>query len=216
MEYGNDTNNFKKCMRNGNTSESVNERMTSCLRELREACLRAKVVLVKTIRTPMTMALSLMTELKDLKIIHLIRDPRSTMNSRVFIHGCESGVKQCVEEHCSAVMEDSAAKGSARVYGDNIFTVKYEDLVRTPVTVTQQMYQFLKLKCSPAVEYFAFNITVGGDRRQCTLCRSYWQLGNTTESSLIRVDSWKQQMSPNLISLIEKRCMSVLDMYKYS
>lgn len=216
MDYGKDTSKFKKCIRNSNISEKVDVKMQTCFRELQEACLRAKFILIKTIRTPMKMALSLMPELNHLKIIHLVRDPRSTLKSKMSIHGCEKGVRRCIEEHCSLVVEDSLAKDQSVLYHSNVLTVKYEDLVRKPVTVAKQIFQFLNLKFTPDVGDFAFNITVGGDRRQCELCRSYWQMGNTNESSLMRVDAWKKQMSQNLISYIQKKCITVLDMYKYS
>ena len=216
MEYGKDTHRYKDCVVKKNGNENINSRMQRCKQDLKAACLNSKVILVKTIRTPMKMVLSLMNEVTDLKVINLVRDPRSTLSSKLMISGCHDGLKPCAHEYCRQVEEDGQAKEQAVTYRDNILTVTYEDIARTPVKVSSVMYQFMNMTFPQSNAEYVFNITVAGDRSNCDVCRQYWQLGNDTESSLNHIDSWKHTMSKNIISVIEDICHRVMKMYHYS
>lgn len=187
-----------------------------CLNELKERCLSSKVVLVKTIRTRMEMIVSIAAQLKNLRVIHLVRDPRPTVKSRLRIgDSCDEGVKQCARKHCSNVYNDSLVRDKTPELRNSVAVVTYEELAKAPIPTSKRLYEFINITYTQSTADFVKSITVGGNRTECSICRQSWQLGNQTLSSMVYVDSWKRKMSQTMIATIEKSCKSVLDMYRY-
>ncbi|XP_060603974.1 uncharacterized protein LOC132756848 [Ruditapes philippinarum] len=84
-----------------------------CLQKLQNTCLSSKFRIVKTIRTSMSLADEILKDVYGSKIIHLIRDPRSTVLSQAHYSGCPGGkrsVVACSNFHCKRVDDDTEFK----------------------------------------------------------------------------------------------------------
>lgn len=214
MDLGVKTKTLSQCInRTGKTEAEIHR----CVSNFRDLCLNSTFRIVKTIRTPLQLALSVMNQVQNMKIIHLIRDPRATVKSQIPRGVCPvktGGAAGCAWRHCEKVMEDTAIKNKSKYNKHNILTVKYEDIAQHPVETTMQMYKFVGLQFTDSVKTFVRDVTLGGNHRECAVCQLKWQMGKKSDSSTQHVDSWKNA-NPNMISVIQKKCKAVLNYYNY-
>lgn len=80
--FGNKTNRFIQCYVN-KTGQKINKRLSAqlCGVELKEMCQKSKFRAIKTIRIPMLYVEVYLKRYPNLKVIHLVRDPRAQVNS---------------------------------------------------------------------------------------------------------------------------------------
>ncbi|XP_061187834.1 uncharacterized protein LOC133195881 [Saccostrea echinata] len=125
----------------------------TCIQSLQVKCLGAKHRLIKTIRMPATFAESFLANIPNLKIVHLVRDPRGVMNSRVQIHLVKYDEKEIgiVSNHlCSRIWLDiQAFKRLQRSYPTQIIPFTYDCLALYPEDVARMLYKSLDLVYTP-------------------------------------------------------------------
>lgn len=80
--FGNKTNKFIKCYVN-KTGQKIQKKLAAqiCGVQLQDSCQRSKFRTIKTIRIPMMHVETLLQRYPNLKVIHLVRDPRAQVNS---------------------------------------------------------------------------------------------------------------------------------------
>jgi hypothetical protein len=80
--FGNKTNRFIQCYVN-KTGQRISKRLSAqlCGVELKEMCQKSKFRAIKTIRVPMRYVEAFLQRYPDLRVIHLVRDPRAQINS---------------------------------------------------------------------------------------------------------------------------------------
>lgn len=166
----------------------------------------------------MQLALSVLRDVENMKIIHLVRDPRSTLQSQTHRGVCpwkSGGIIGCAKRHCASVWDNTLVQNGSP-YKDRILTIKYEDIALYPVETAKRMYDFVGLNFDENVKKYVYEVTLGGDRSGCTVCRLQWQIGPKKDSSVDHIDSWRKAQNVKWISNIQEPCKTVMKYYNYT
>ncbi|KAH3828003.1 hypothetical protein DPMN_129951 [Dreissena polymorpha] len=205
--------NFVSCLNTDGVHKSV--LFADCLEKFEKICRESKFVVVKTIRTSMKVAQELMEFIPNLKVIHLVRDARQTAMSQARREGCGlKGIVNCAKSLCKVATEDDEVK-TAMEKRHRVLTVRYEEVATMPVNATRAMYNFVGLAFTKEVESYVTRITTGGNHSECETCKLKWQMGNSSQSSVVHIDTWKKEMRPSVIVSVQLLCEKYLTRYGY-
>lgn len=139
--------NLKLCMKTYGTRAIKNGThiLRKCLNELKSECLKSKFIVIKTIRLSIDRIIPIMEKYKNMKIIHLIRDPRSTISSQMrFMRGITKKQKPGIaEKMCTRILTDiEDYKILQYKYPSRVNRVRYESLACDPVDISRRLYKF--------------------------------------------------------------------------
>ncbi|RXM31181.1 Carbohydrate sulfotransferase 6 [Acipenser ruthenus] len=198
--------------------------------KVEEACKSYSHVVLKEVRV--FDLESLYPLLKDpslnLKIIHLIRDPRAVVKSReqsmkAFMrdNGIVLNTKgvqvedthyQVMREICRShiqIYETATQKAPSFLKGRYIM-VRYDDLVRDPLAEISAMYKFAELTMTPKLKSWIYNITHGeghGNEREAFL---------TTSRNAVNVSqTWRVTLPYEKVAKIQEVCKGAMNMLGY-
>ncbi|XP_068115595.1 carbohydrate sulfotransferase 4-like [Hyperolius riggenbachi] len=116
----------------------------------------------------------------NLKILHLVRDPRAVFQSRKMVTselsfddniliGANSNQKpyKVMQVICKSQAEiyNTGTKDIPSDLHKRYMMVRYEDIVKDPVGKAKEMYQFANLHVTPKLEGWVYNITHGNKGR---------------------------------------------------
>ena len=163
------------------------------------------------------MARSLSKHLKDLKVIHLVRDPRSVVWSRAMLSLCDksiSGLFMCATYYCKKALENRNVLLSE--LPDSHLTVRYEDIASRPVPSVKRMYDFIGLTLTNDIAKFAHEVTLGGNRSECAVCRIRWQMSNTNNRSDTRLNALSNILQIDKIRAMEEPCLEFMEKFGYA
>ncbi|XP_033759566.1 carbohydrate sulfotransferase 1-like [Pecten maximus] len=173
-----DSSKFQLCM-NKTKLEANLEKGRSCIRIITKACRDSEYIVAKIIRIPLHALESLLKNIPTLKIIHLLRDPRSTLISQ-FKAGryTRDNMQRSVVRFCNRVYDDiNTREVLNRKYPGRIMVTEYEDIVREPLTYTKQMYKFSGMKFTKRVEKEITRLTSKTKTRvNSTVISSKWRI----------------------------------------
>ena len=134
------------------------EKASPCLAHLQERCEKASVRGVKTVRATMTEVELLLQQDPDLKVLHLFRDPRPVLLSRMNHDSFRSmyskkNMEAEAKFYCRIVEADLHLRHSlAQQYPDSFREIIYEKFLGDPVPQAQQIYDFLGLEMPQEIE----------------------------------------------------------------
>ncbi|CAN2389450.1 Belongs to the sulfotransferase 1 family [Pristimantis euphronides] len=164
----------------------------------------------------------------NVKILHLVRDPRAVAKSReqskkaltrdngIVLN--TNGTKvddikfQVIQEICRSHVQiyETAAFKAPSFLKNRYMLVRYEDVVRDPLREITQMYKFAELKLTNKLEKWIYNITHG---------RSY---GNKKEAFTITSrdaanlsQAWRTVLPFNKVKMIQDMCKGAMNMLGY-
>ncbi|KAH3739758.1 hypothetical protein DPMN_046445 [Dreissena polymorpha] len=182
-----------------------------CLRRAHEQCLASNIIILKLIRLRMRQAISLLPFFPNMKIVHLVRDPRAIVSSRQVV-GLNNSIgfteKDLIVELCSQIHIDlSDTKFLMRLNPKMIKLVQYEDLAEDPSKVTKDLYEFAGLKFDDKIERFVKNQTQA-NIDGCSFCT---QRKNSTVASL----RWRFRISFNDSQHIFNSCREIMSILGY-
>ncbi|CAC5406381.1 CHST1 [Mytilus coruscus] len=116
-----------------------------CIKMLESVCVPKARRIVKVVRLRMKSIEYILRKTDNLKIIYIVRDPRAQIHSLI-----KSGlldpkvVKVHSRELCEDMMSDfNSTTILKRAYHNNIFMLKYEDLVKNPFRILENCLAFL-------------------------------------------------------------------------
>ncbi|XP_052760542.1 carbohydrate sulfotransferase 3-like isoform X2 [Mya arenaria] len=204
------TQKLQPCVEASKKTHNKTEGTRACILNLQNACQASPLRVLKTIRFDMEQARNLSVLIPDLKIIHLVRDPRATLKSQAAVGECKGfEQQQCAERFCAMVEDnivraDSISKSSR----NRIFTLRYENLAKNPIQVSKELYKFGDGSFTKQIEDYIFNITSAGRKDDCIICTTR---GNSTE----HIDNWKTTMNKTFVKIIQNRCNYLLKRFGY-
>ncbi|CDQ92455.1 unnamed protein product [Oncorhynchus mykiss] len=184
------------------------------LRLLEEECLKYSTIVIKGVRILDVNVLAPLMEdpSLDVKVVHLVRDPRAVANSRIKSrHGLIRENLQVVRSRdpklrrmpfviCdrtsrtlrTALNPPSWLKGK-------YMAVRYEDLVENPVKILRNIYRFTNLTTNHDIESFALNMTSGSSSSSKPFIVSS---RNATQAA----SAWRTVLSIQQIKQVEDYC----------
>ena len=183
-----------------------------CARQLQKVCENSPFRIIKTIRLELHDVANLLEDLPNLKIVHLVRDPRGTLSSQSRAGRCSGqtgGQTGCTNRFCKRLENDVLAEERImEKYPSRIMPVFYEDIARHPLEASRKMYDFIGADFTKEAEAYIYNITMAGLKNDCAIC-------TTRPNSSEHIDSWKVRMKPEFIDIVNERCNYVLKRYKF-
>lgn len=152
----------------------------------------------------------LMASLPQLKVIHLVRDPRAIQFSRLMTGSFKiQNAWNMSSNLCNRISRDlETGRELKRLYGGRYATLRYEDLAYEPINMSRVLYQFLGNKLTDSVERFVFNITLAGNKDGCVIC-------SMRKNSREHIYKWRRRAHMDTVKVIDEACHTVYGAGKY-
>nr|XP_033771607.1 carbohydrate sulfotransferase 6-like [Geotrypetes seraphini] len=195
------------------------------LDKMEEACRANSHVVVKTVRFfdlevlyPLLKDPSL-----NLKIIHLVRDPRAILSSRQTFpslyrddntiskaQNSKSNISVVMEEICKAQVHiyKQASNNPQPFLKNRYFMVRFEDLVRNPVDHIRELYDYAGLTMNPKLESWIYNITHD-------LIPKEKNFLPYSEDSMKIAQKWREQLHFSKVKEVQELCQQEMDVFGY-
>ena len=183
--------------------------------ELNSICRRYSSVSVKTIRVSDIMDLKDVIISSNVKIIHLVRDPRGVLNSRIRAYkwhldngkykpGSMPGVND-IKDICSHMEKHFMYWHDTPKWLKGRFKlVRYEDMAEQPLKVSREVYSFLQMKLPTRVLKWLKENTHAKEND-----------GITTRNSKATAQKWQTELDRELIDTIQRECKKAMELYGY-
>lgn len=193
---------YKLCVKNSEISNAALA-MRKCLSELQNICKNSKHVLIKTTRIFVDTVVPLMKKYKDLKVIHLTRDPRGLISSRLHYNFFPKTmtVSEYANNHCKVLlknMKDSDAL--EKRYPKRSMQIRYETLACDPITLSRKLYDFSGLNFSSEIKKTIVDMTGNGKFIKGVM-------GLLKPNSCEAAYAWKNNITYKTANDIEKECV---------
>lgn len=150
-----------------NCRASIREKMSSCINMLEDACKKSQLRVVKSVRTSMTTVAQLLHQLPQLRVVHLVRDPRGVVLSRQGNPSFRGRASHdnLVEEslfYCRDAVRDLALRQTLqKQYPGQFMEVIYDDFTKYPRNYSEAIYSFVGEKIPPATREYIIKNTEG-------------------------------------------------------
>ncbi|KAG8563203.1 hypothetical protein GDO81_015975 [Engystomops pustulosus] len=164
----------------------------------------------------------------NLKILHLVRDPRAVGKSREQAPRALAGDNgivlntngtklndtnyEVLGKICSShvKMYRTASYKAPPFLKDKYMLVRYEDLVRNPLSKVEEMYKFVNLKLTDQLTQWIHNITHGeGPRKRSEAFET------TSRNALNISELWRTILPFQKVSRIQEVCKDALTSFMY-
>ncbi|XP_043937410.1 carbohydrate sulfotransferase 5-like [Protopterus annectens] len=164
----------------------------------------------------------------NLKIIHLVRDPRAVFRSRhessgilsidtdIILNGYgktdEEVEYKAMKEICNSYVNiyKDATNSSLNVFKNCYMLVRYEDLVRDPLEKVKEMYRFAQLDFPPNFEEWIYAITHGKD-----FGKNGMAFKTTSRNALNVSQAWRNSLSFQAVSKVQDNCKEAMSVFGY-
>ena len=195
---------------------SVGDSTNSILSKLSEICRKYKYIGIKTIRlTDISLIKQLMTS-SNIKIIHLVRDPRGTMSSRMKLREPNFDFMRKkgktgdeIDDLCSSInrnLKYVSDNSEIDWLKDRYKLIRYEDVGSHPRESAEDIYKFLGIPFPEEVEKWIVantNSSSGGG------------FSHTRDSKAI-IHAWRERLDLSYVLRIQGKCTEVMSRLGYT
>ncbi|XP_021353773.1 carbohydrate sulfotransferase 4-like [Mizuhopecten yessoensis] len=141
---------FKQITNNTRLS-SMMERKSQCLSFLESRCRNSTVRVIKTIRMSLHLCKDLSKTIENMKILHLVRDPRASVYSRRNLGlDFSNSLVKILCNRMSHDIDEGQLIGS--YFPGRFYSLRYECLARNPETVLKKLYSDMSLEYDSETE----------------------------------------------------------------
>ena len=188
----------------------------NCNGLLRSNCIKSSVRSAKLIRMRMENVKHILTLNPNIKIIHNFRDPRATVYSKSVATSRKdpkrnTKIVEIAKGTCKKMRQDFAARDVLEEqYPHKFFTLRYEDLVFSPLATVERLYSFIDAGAVPASVHrflkqnMKSHLKVGRGR-----------MSVRARNATVSATRWKTELSKQLITGINKQCHDILHRLNY-
>ncbi|XP_021369207.1 carbohydrate sulfotransferase 5-like isoform X2 [Mizuhopecten yessoensis] len=181
-----------------------------CLGYLQSYCAHRELRTIKTIRLNLETVDLLLGRLPRLRVIHLIRDPRAIIHSRVRVKLLTWGnIRQEATELCAKISTDILLSIKLKHQHPERFNLLlYEHLAERPEVIADRIYTFAGLNMTAYVMRYVQYLTRYGRRLECFWCT---QRGNSNRTAKL----WRVYTPYSHIRTIDAVCGMVYHVVGY-
>ncbi|WAR01243.1 CHST1-like protein [Mya arenaria] len=181
-----------------------------CIGQTERKCNSAHLRVIKTIRLSMEMAHSLMKENENMKIVHLVRDPRAMFLSQSNYKLIKGNNKTSqFERLCSRIRDDVYFTRQLLETGNkNVKLVRYEDIAFNPIKMTKELYKFIGEPLTKEVLKYVTQSTSLNLKDGCPFCT---RRGNSS----LTASKWRSRIQPSFLKLVDEHCKDLLQPLGY-
>ncbi|XP_005103643.1 carbohydrate sulfotransferase 6 [Aplysia californica] len=177
-----------------------------CARDIGDSCRKHPTVVAKILRLKMWEVEELLSNDPDLKVIHLVRDPRGVAVSRWDAHYFFYYISFCIRLNTDA--KDSARMQS--IFPGRILTIRYEDLAESPIPVARKLYEFAGIPWSDDVEARTREIT--GPTNESFREQKF---GTKRKNSSTTATKWRSKIDLPFALNLQVECSGAMGKYGY-
>lgn len=190
--------------------ETKNTTKSECQKLQAEECKNSKYRIIKTIRISMDLVQSLMDFIPQLKVVHLVRDPRAITNSRT--HSGNMRLSKNTEPHSKSLCKEmyldlKTTQIMTRKYPQSITIVIYEALAENPVDAAKYIYKYLNIKFDRKIENWVYHSAYAK--------RSNGFFGTQRLNSTVASAHWRFETKIEKVKMIQIHCKDVMDLLGY-
>ena len=212
-----DENTLKLFQRRSECRESMKRRMKECIQPFIDVCQRTKIRSAKFLRLRMSTMSSLLSKDPSFLVIHIVRDPRAIMVSRIKVNLLSKNLDRFIEKEaiilCKQMVEDyRKRKVLEKIYPGNFIQVKYEDLTADPHRTIVDFTRHLSI---PDVELIESRMNVLLFAQDLKHVDDFEQFrANATATSL----AWRRTITPQLKEKMDRDayCQKVYTIFGYA
>lgn len=192
---------FANCLKSKNSTNILE----ICIKKMEDTCV-SKHVFIKTIRLSMEVVSLLLDLIPDLKVIHLIRDPRGIIHSRFrgrVVNG--SNLEVSAKSMCNRILMDVMRSYHLKSkYPGRIKTQLYEYLAENPLESLHDLHRFTNTTVLPSMKEYVYNHTMSGSKK-----RGYYN--TIRENSTITSLTWRMRMKWEDVEVVDRQCQELYD-----
>ena len=197
---------FRDCKRHDNVAR--------CVQPLIEKCRQSGIVAVKVIRLHMSYVGQLLSSDPDLRLIHVVRDPRGTVESwrKVADKGSTSmtNMRLYAKLICQRMLTDCQIRRQLELkYTRRILLLRYEDLVTATDTVLNDVYSGLLQLALPSNV-----VDVIKKRLHATADNGAW--GTLRTNGTATATNWRRTINSELLNYTTDTCRQLLAELRYN
>lgn len=187
--------------------------VTKCLKKPVSVCKSAPAVVYKFIRLRMHVVINLLPYFPNLKIIHLVRDPRGMFNSRKGVgffakRGNKTDEQNTINGFCQELQRDlSFSKLIQRFSANKLKVLRYEDLAEKPFQTVAELFSFTGLPFTKVVQNILKKKT-SSRRDSCSYCTD-------RKNSTATASKWRYKLSHEHAHYIYKACKKSMRVLGY-
>ncbi|KAL5022631.1 hypothetical protein ScPMuIL_001786 [Solemya velum] len=176
----------------------------SCVPKLKSICVESETRIIKTIRVSMEVVKHLVKTFPQLKIVHLVRDPRAVLYSQLLVGNYNfRSLPAVAQKHCNSVISDlQVGSEIGAAYRNSYYVLRYENLANTPIQVSEKLYKFIDRNFTQKVKNFVFLNTLSGKPDN-------GNIGITRSNSREHIDLWRRVLSIGYARPIDLACGNV-------
>lgn len=198
-----------KTIRRNSISDRHRSMSKVCLKVRTKICEVARYRIIKTIRVSMDLVKILKEVIPNMKVIHLIRDPRAITYSRL-----EGGFPLTRETSaharglCKEMLDDvTLNKELRKAYPEEIKTIRYESLAERPEEGAKFMFKFLGANYTKKITEWVYKTTHAQKNN------GYY--GTVRRDSYKATYNWREHMPFDKVAIIQKACAYILTEFGY-
>ncbi|GAB1607966.1 carbohydrate sulfotransferase 1-like [Argonauta hians] len=202
---------YFKCVGDSSTSFL---KIHLCLPLLVNLCKKANVRIAKVIRLEMKLVSELLISDPNLRVVHLLRDPRGILNSRLRLGVFNKknskivAATLCQNMH-NNIREYLKLKENPQ-FRHRMMTVFYEDLGEYPIAISKEMFSFLEIPFTVTIRKWIKANMLG------TTNRNGNPFSVLHRNSHLHVNSWRSKLSYGMVSVIDESCQNLYEISGYN
>ncbi|XP_045198558.2 carbohydrate sulfotransferase 3-like [Mercenaria mercenaria] len=180
--------------------KETNANLKHCLKKAEESCQKSPLVALKFIRLRMKDVAKLLPFYPNMKIIHLVRDPRGILISRIKLKAITTKNYQAkVKSHCSSIEQDlKFSKAILQTYSDRLKIVYYEDIAERPLETTRALTEFAGLRFVKSMQTFI--------EKQTHASRDSGPYATQRRNSKTTAKKWRTLIDPEMAKYTYNAC----------
>ncbi|CAI9604001.1 unnamed protein product [Staurois parvus] len=196
---------------------------TTLLDKMAEACKTYSHVVMKTVRIfDLSVLLPLFQDpTLDLRVLHLVRDPRAIAVSRTYFdlriddkivlknEGNKNiTISRIMEKICRSQVDINNVAKAAKVLQGRYMAIRHEDLSNEPLEYVKKIFNFSGLHLTKDLEQWLYNVT-----HEEVADRDGIMAFSKTSSELVQ--KWRTAPDFNFVKQIQENCKEAMDLFGY-
>ncbi|XP_071553055.1 uncharacterized protein [Panulirus ornatus] len=173
---------------------------------LSNICRHMPVNVLKTVRMGLLPLVDLLQDPSlDLRVIHLVRDPRGSLHSRMQLSWCHSQACSDPETVCRDLQTDlTLSDWMKQSFPDRYVLVRYEDMGLRPEEKATEIFQFLQLTYNRYVSSFVKEHTTPSKKTK------KYNTYSTFRDSRATTFAWRAALNFSTVEAIQEVCIQPL------
>ena len=150
----------------------------------------------------------------DIRLLHIVRDPRASINSRIklrwFPEYNNSHFEQSVRGHCDGILKNvqygQTLNDSLR---DRYKLIFYQEIATRPFETAKEIFEFAREEMSDKILDWILNTTKPNKIQAATESRRPYSVIRDSDAN---IDKWRSESPLERTRIIEKTCQPLLEL----